>query len=169
MVNGSVRAAVGSFQATVGTQLGTGRGEVLRPLPAWPGRRMVVVFPNLSISTSSIYKGSTFRLTHPGALSNLVSHGIPSRFWAILGSGDGAALRNDLTPATLRSAPVVGRILKEMRELGSDFASVSGSGSAVFGLAPDGRTAALWEEHFRRRGFWSKEVRPSRRGCSIRN
>jgi 4-diphosphocytidyl-2-C-methyl-D-erythritol kinase len=148
-----------------GTQLGVGRGDQLRPAPPWPYHPLVLIFPNLSLSTASIYGGVTFGLTPPGPLSSIGSRGFPRDFW----THGGRDLRNDLQPAVVRAEPVVASILEVLVGLGSCFAAVTGSGSGVFGVAPDEATAAAWSEQFRRQGHWSRSVRPSRGGCLIRN
>lgn len=147
-----------------GTQLGTGRGECLRPAPTWPFHHLVVIYPNLSLRTSIIYKRASFGLTSPGPLSSIRSRGFSRDFW----SRHGSNLRNDLEPVVLEDEPLVGRLLDGLRALGSTFARVTGSGSAVFGLAPDSKAAAEWSDHFQRQGFWARAVRPSRGGCCIR-
>jgi 4-diphosphocytidyl-2-C-methyl-D-erythritol kinase len=147
-----------------GTQLGTGRGECLRAAPTWPFHNVVLVYPNCAVSTALVYGSATFGLTSPGPLSSLRTRGFTRDFW----SKQGPRLRNDLEPAVLKLEPVVGELLDEFRGLGSTSVHVTGSGSAVFGLAPDGRKAIAWSEHFRRKGFWARPVRPARGGCIIR-
>lgn len=147
-----------------GTQLGVGRGDKLRPAPAWPGRHLVLVYPNCSLSTASIYRQATFGLTSPGPLSSLRSRGFSRDFW----QAHGSSLRNDLEAAVLDAEPAVGCVLGELRAMGCGTAQVTGSGSAVFGIAPDSASAAAWSEYFCRKGFWSQAARPARGGCSVR-
>ena len=147
-----------------GTQLGFGRGERLRAAPPWPFHHLVLVYPNLGISTGSIYTRATLQLTSPGILGRIQSRGFSPDFW----SRQGPDLRNDLEHAVLEAEPRVGAVLAELRSLGSPFARVTGSGSAVFGLSPDSRTAMTWAEHFLHQGYWARAVRPSRGGCCIR-
>lgn len=147
-----------------GTQFGIGRGERLRPAPPWPYHPLVLVFPNRSVSTASIYRRGTFGLTLGGPLSSIGSRGFPRDFWA----RHGRELRNDLEPVVLEAEPVVASILDTLRGLGSSFTAVTGSGSGVFGVAPDEPTASAWSELFQRKSYWSRFVRPARGGCSIR-
>lgn len=147
-----------------GTQVATGRGEILRPMVRWPGRMAVVVFPNLSVSTSSIYHRGKWGLTLPGPLSSIGRGAVPADFWITTGEH----LSNELAPVVEQALPIVGYLRREFERLGSGFASVTGSGSSVFGLPPDAKTGEIWAEHFRALGFWARVVRPSGRGCLIR-
>lgn len=147
-----------------GTQLATGRGERLQPAPPWTGRHLVVAHPNRSLSTASIYARGNLGLTVGGPLSTIRSRGFPWDFW----DGDLSSLRNDLEPAVVEEEPSVASILRELRRLGSRFVRVTGSGSAVFGVAPDAERAAEWVRHLAVMGFWVRSLRPARGGCSLR-
>jgi 4-diphosphocytidyl-2-C-methyl-D-erythritol kinase len=147
-----------------GTQLATGRGERLRPAPPWTGSHLVVAHPTRSLSTALIYSRWKMGLTRAGPLSIIRSRGFPWDFWTegIL------SLRNDLEPAIVEAEPSVAIILRELRKLGSEFVRATGSGSAVFGVAPDARRAAEWAGSLAGAGFWARSLRPARGGCSIR-
>jgi len=147
-----------------GTQLATGRGEILHPMIPWPGRLAVVVFPNLSVSTSSIYRRGKWGLTPQGPLSSILPGAVPADFWL----KSGQYLKNDLASVVEQTLPVVGRLLREFGRLKSGFTRVTGSGSGVFGIPPDADTGMRWAESFREQGYWARVVRPSRRGCLIR-
>jgi 4-diphosphocytidyl-2-C-methyl-D-erythritol kinase len=147
-----------------GSQLALGRGERLRPAPPLPSQPLVLVFPNLSISTASVYGRLKIGLTSPGPLSSMATGGFPRGFWRLYG----AALRNDLQSVVLEMEPLIGGLLKDLRDFGSPFVRVTGSGSGIFGSAPDSETAEGWSREFRRRGLWSRVVRPSRGGCNVR-
>lgn len=147
-----------------GTQLGVGRGDRLRPFPRWPGGPIVLVQPGGGLATAEIYRRVESRLTPAGPLLSIDRREVPRAFW----SRYGPTLRNDLAPAVLRAEPVTKTILERFRELGSSFARVTGSGSCVFGVAPDLGMAATWTQAFRELGYWADAVRPARGGCSIR-
>lgn len=147
-----------------GTQLATGRGEQLHPAPPWPGRHLVVAHPNSPLSTASIYGRGKLRLTAEGPLSKIHSRGFPWDFWTC----DLNSLRNDLESAVVEAEPSVATILDELRNLGAGFVRITGSGSAVFGIAPDARRAGEWAGHLAEAGFWARSLRPARGGCSLR-
>jgi 4-diphosphocytidyl-2-C-methyl-D-erythritol kinase len=147
-----------------GTQLGTGRGEILRQAPPWPFHPLVLVFPNHSLSTASIYRQVTFGLTPGGPLSSIGSRGFPRDFWVNCGRD----LRNDLEPVVRKAEPRIDGILESLLGFGAMRAGVTGSGSGVFGVAPDAGSATAWSVHFQKLGFWSKAIGPARGGCRIR-
>ncbi len=147
-----------------GTQLGTGRGDRLRPFPPWPGGPIVLAHPGRALSTAEVYRRFESRLTPTGPLLSIVTREVPRAFW--LKGGD--SLRNDLTGAVLEAEPAVRRVLERFRDLGASFARVTGSGACVFGVAPDREAAAAWVQAFRGAGCWATSVRPARGGCSIR-
>lgn len=147
-----------------GIRLGTGVGEILRPLPPCPWRDLVLVFPNVGVSTGSVFQRWETGLTLPGPLARMAGLEIPRTFW----EQDVDGFRNDLEPIVSVAYPVVDEILSEFRRLGSAFARMSGSGSTVFGVATDRVQAREWAGSFRRRGFWARAVRPGNRGCRVR-
>ena len=119
-----------------GTQLATGRGEIVSPLPGLTAGWFVVVKPEEGYSTAEMYRrlgqlGAAAR--REGAIAAAVAG---NDIWAVA-----AALYNDFERAVPEggSLPVIKTALREQGALG---ALLSGSGSAVFGVF-DGREAAL--------------------------
>lgn len=147
-----------------GTQLGAGRGDRLTPLPPWPARPLVVVFPNIWVSTSSIYSSPSLKLTPPGPLARMIQRGFSEPF----GRGAWLKFRNDLESVVVESVPAVASVLRDLRTSGSVFARVTGSGSGVFAVAPTRGRAEEWAERFRGTGYWARAVRLWRRGCRVR-
>lgn len=119
-----------SFCISGGTQFGTGRGEILQPLKNLPSINIVVVKPEIEVSTAWAYK--TFdeekifdvydskKMLNAIEKSdwNLISKNIFNRFELIIG----------------RKFPEIIEIKKQMLELGAMNAMMSGSGSSVFGI-----------------------------------
>jgi 4-diphosphocytidyl-2-C-methyl-D-erythritol kinase len=110
-----------------------GIGDRLRPLPGlriplW----LVLIFPRISVSTKWVYSRLRFPLTKRRSLSRLKSElarGSPLRAWAGL-------LFNRLEEVVLPRVPEVRRAKEALLRAGCPAALMSGSGSAVFGLAP---------------------------------
>ncbi len=112
------------------TALGTGRGEILTPIENNMKIFLLVIFPNISISASSAYKGLSLGLTSkPKDISILRS---------LLAKGNiadlGANLYNDLENVVCKRYPILVEIKKKLIDSGAVGALVSGSGSSVFGL-----------------------------------
>lgn len=155
-----VAATLGSdvpFFLAGGRAAGRSRGEILSPLPAEPRLPLVLGLPSFPLPTPEVYREFDRRATGAGAGvdtardqagSGCSGLGGPSggqeglaTLVAALGSGDlravAAALRDDLQPAALALRPEIGPALDALREAGCLEATMSGSGPAVFGLAPD--------------------------------
>lgn len=123
-----------------GRALGTGRGDEITPMPDLPRRFCVVVAPGFGISTRDAYGWASLRLTKRAGAS------IMSRFCERARSSTWhPALENDFEDVVFSRFPRLGRIKRQLQELGAEWASLSGSGSAIYGLfrtQPAAETAA---------------------------
>ena len=147
-----------------GTQIGSGRGEVLTPLPPWPGKFVSLVFPNVIVATSSIYAALKMPLTPPGPLATISHRGISGPLWKDDGSLP-ATFRNDLEPLVADRVPRVLEVLNLARAFGDRFVRVTGSGSGVFCLCPDEPTARHVSAQFRKHGFLGSHRGSGLLGC----
>lgn len=109
--------------------LATGRGECLRPLDVngnWP---FVIVYPPQAVSTAAVYAGS--RITdHPKTstpLVNAFSSGNRERLVA--------GMVNRLTEPARKISGWIDRTVESMQHVGLSGVSMTGSGSACFGIA----------------------------------
>ena len=84
----------------------------------------MLVFPELSILTSSVYK----------RLSSLTSEGKKSKIIKFLNNLDYGSLENSLEETVFFEYPQLRDIKRLFYKLGSKLSLVSGSGSTVFGL-----------------------------------
>lgn len=117
------------FLMESGIALGTGRGEVLRAMPfpeALKDTWMVVAVPQVHISTAEAYRGIRPNDREEGALPGLVAEGSLAQ-WR-------QGLVNDFEAHLFESHPQLARLKSDLREAGADYAAMSGSGSAVFGV-----------------------------------
>ncbi len=130
-----------------GAQLCTGRGEVMTPVEVeLAGKWLAVVKPDVAVSTAEAYAGITprealrfpppdarfsphdARFSPPDArfsLSEIVRR--PVGEWREL-------LRNDFEESVLARHPEIGTLKRSLYDAGALYASMSGSGSAVFGI-----------------------------------
>ena len=126
-----VAAGIGSdvpFFLSGGTALGLGRGEEIYPLVDLPVHWVVIVQPAFGVSTAEAYtwydEDRAAGLKEPRELQTLPVPW-PSR---------AAQMVNDLEPPVVRRHPEIIDIKLALKEGGAVASSMSGSGSAVFGL-----------------------------------
>lgn len=107
--------------------LATGRGEVLEFLDIELNWNVLVVFPNLNISTREAYS----QLQRTGTLINEIDlkKGLFERDFSIF--------INDFEEYAIKKFSIIKKIKDELLKNGAFFASLSGSGSAIFGLFDD--------------------------------
>lgn len=106
-------------------QLCTGRGEIMSPIAVnLSGKWLVVVKPEISVSTAEAYGGIT-----PGEEGMPVAEilGRDIEEWKGL-------LVNDFEKTVFAKCPTLGKLKDMLYDEGAVYASMSGSGSAVFGI-----------------------------------
>jgi 4-diphosphocytidyl-2-C-methyl-D-erythritol kinase len=130
----SLAASLGSdvpFFLLGGRARGTGRGEILTPLPDGPQEWVLLVMPPFSLSTAEVYGAlPAGALTDSAAATNL-------------GASDplGGPDRNDLEPAAESLQGELRRFRSALLDHGAASARLSGSGSTVFGVFGDEESA----------------------------
>jgi 4-diphosphocytidyl-2-C-methyl-D-erythritol kinase len=121
------------FCISGGTALGQGVGEILTLLPSPPAHRLVVAKPLRSADTAGMYRAydetetESMRSVEP-VVSALRSGSLP-----VLA----AAVGNDLAPVTRGFIPEVATLERTLLASGALGASMSGSGTAVYGIFDD--------------------------------
>ena len=105
--------------------MATGRGEVLHLVAmSLKGLNLVIVKPPVQVSTAEAYAGITPRFPSVSLLSILNE---PITKWKDL-------LKNDFEEFVFGKHPTIKEIKTRLYQLGALYASMSGSGSAVYGL-----------------------------------
>ncbi len=116
------------FFLTGGCARVRGIGERVDPIRGWPGVPVVVALPAEAISTAW-----AFRAYAGGATSD----GDTARRLAASDRLLPELLVNDLEPAVLPAHPAVAHAKRTVLAAGASAAVMSGSGSAILGIAPD--------------------------------
>ena len=125
------------FFLTGGTALCEGIGEIITPLPDLSGLHVLLMKPPKGVSTPSCYAAfdemgavpmtveekNTLKETLSGEGSSEERFHNAMQFWA-----------NDLEPAAVEAVPEIETGIRLMKEHGSSFAAMTGSGSCVFGF-----------------------------------
>ena len=144
-----------------GRALGTGRGEVLKSLPAGGGYAMVVVNPGVPLSTQEVYARvpEGWRAEPEGTKRLLEA--LRSRSAAKIG----AALTNHLERWVEPAMPVIGRMKAALLAAGALGAAMSGSGPSVFGVARSLDHARQIQRRVSRAGWAAWAVRTNSGAC----
>lgn len=120
-----------------GTALAEGIGEKLTKLNDAPNAKVLLVKPNINISTKVVYEkiDSAGELTHPDidSIIRAIDEADISSMCANMG--------NVLETVSCGDYPVIDEIKHRMRELGAIGAMMSGSGPTVFGIFTDREAA----------------------------
>ncbi len=138
----------------LGTALSEGIGEVLTPLPPMPACSILLVKPNISVSTKYVYENLK--------LSEGVIHPNIGKMKASLHKGDLVDLTkhmdNILQSVTVKEYPIIKEIKDKMTELGALVSLMSGSGPTVFGVYQDYSTAQKALNYFKKNPYYGKQV-----------
>jgi 4-diphosphocytidyl-2-C-methyl-D-erythritol kinase len=102
-----------------------GRGEILQPInPDLQGLNLLLVNPGIHISTKEAYSGVTpCKPEYP--LEELIA--MPLNSWKDY-------IRNDFEESVFSNHPAIKEIKEEMYRMGAVYASMTGSGSTVYGI-----------------------------------
>ena len=130
-----------SFFLDGGLQQGDGIGEKLTRLPGVINGVYLLIIPNFHISTDWAYKSyknfldeGRDQVNFAGFLNRDI---VPFEFF-----------ENDFESIVVPAYPEIGEIKKKLEACGSRFASLSGSGSTVYGIFDDESNAISAESYF---------------------
>ena len=106
-------------------QLCEGRGEIMTPIELrLDGYWLVLIKPDENVSTREAYAGVTPCIPERSLVERLAE---PIEKWQ-------GSVKNDFERSVFASHPVIGEIKQMLLDAGATYASMSGSGSTVFGL-----------------------------------
>ena len=141
----SVAAELGSdvpFFLSGGTAFGTGRGEIIEPVDDSNESYMLIVTPNISVSTKDAFERiNPETLTNEGL--NHILH--VCRLEAESQDLHQTVLKNDFEASVFSAHPEIERVKQTLFKLGAANAAMSGSGASVFAIfdKQETRQAAL--------------------------
>jgi 4-diphosphocytidyl-2-C-methyl-D-erythritol kinase len=150
-----------------GTVLGTGRGEQVYPLEDLPSIHCVLATPDVGVSTPAAFadwdnKFAAHKLTAPNGSdrmnvfsqsvfewlsgSSFSPTGVPSKGWdraeAMLLDLVRTGIENDFESVVFPRYPAIREVKRALERSGAKYASLSGSGSTVYGLFANKKSAA---------------------------
>lgn len=132
--------------------LGTGLGQEIQPLPIQPDAWIVSVYPGFESPTANAYQMCTPNPEPDFSLKNILLNE-PIEEWKYL-------LQNDLEPPVISKHSIVGNLKDQLYEFGASYASMSGSGSTVFGIFEQDFVAINAYESFHDLEFKANITRP---------
>lgn len=114
-----------------GTAIGTGRGEIVETFSAIAFPNMLIVTPDVNVSTQSAFADLGLEALTRSELDNIL---VDCRNSAGLRKVQHFDLINDFEPSVFRAHPEIGRVKDTLLELGAVNAAMSGSGASVFAI-----------------------------------
>ena len=136
-----------------GTALGLGRGEELYPLPEFPATQALLIASPIHSSTADAYRDVSATL-NAGALTNdLLQNKLSSFQSGAWGRGlerNKSSIINDFESVVLARHPQLSGIRERLARCGATRVSMTGSGSAIFGIFDNPgkleRARLAWEQ-----------------------
>ena len=123
------------------TQIGDGIGEILKPIKTVINGCYLLVVPDLHIDTKWAYGEFKNILGRPNEIVNFLGF-IRKKIIPF------ELFENDFEAIVVPAYPEIGQIKNSLRVHGARFASLSGSGSTVFGVFDEDADAKSAESHF---------------------
>ena len=155
-----------------GTVLGVGRGEQVYPLEDLPAIACVVVTPEVGVSTPKAFAEWDRKLTMPGASDRMIELGRGLSAWLSDGYSGAprqisrrgraenpllalvrAGIKNDFEQVVFPEYPELSEGKCALERAGAKYASLSGSGSALYGLFASKAAANTAAGRLRRQGW----------------
>lgn len=128
-------------------QLGTGRGEILTDIAiSLKGKFLMLLKPDIHVSTAEAYAGITPAQPEKDLQSLLEQ--TPLGSWKNL-------IQNDFENSVFKKYPQIKAIKQKLYDMGALYASMSGSGSSVFGIFSDPQQIP---EEYQSLASWSGEL-----------
>jgi 4-diphosphocytidyl-2-C-methyl-D-erythritol kinase len=120
-----------------GTALGLGRGEEIYPLVDLPRHHAMLVMPTFGVSTAEAYSWYDEERASGFRIGDELGRGFGARDLQVLPvpwPSRAAQMINDLEGPVARRHPEIVQVKLQLRQAGAVGASMSGSGSAIYGL-----------------------------------
>lgn len=127
--------------------LGTGRGDVIKPLKIPTKLSHFLVVPRVKLYAAKVYGAFKFKLTAHKDNANILIHRLRNN-----NINDVSSLMvNDLESVILRKSPNLAVLKRKLKSLDTQGVMISGSGPATFALAKDAEQAEGLKKIFDKR------------------
>jgi 4-diphosphocytidyl-2-C-methyl-D-erythritol kinase len=136
-----------------GTAIGTGRGDVIEPIDDVTAENMLIITPEVKISTGDVFGSLDARaLTSDNREHILTVCRNEARSFDPLHS----VLKNDLEDSVFAAYPEVKRVKETLLGLGAVNAAMSGSGGSVFAVFDNKETRQAAQKALDQESTWRK-------------
>jgi 4-diphosphocytidyl-2-C-methyl-D-erythritol kinase len=136
-----------SFFIEEGPRIGTGRGEIVKPASIHlSGHYLVLIKPDINVSTVEAYAGINPQKTE-SPIGQILE--LPLEEWK-------NTLKNDFEESIFKKYPLIRQLKEKMYSHGAVYASMSGSGSSVFGIF---KKPVELKKDFSGLDYWSGELK----------
>ncbi|TAH70891.1 MAG: 4-(cytidine 5'-diphospho)-2-C-methyl-D-erythritol kinase [Anaerolineaceae bacterium] len=138
----------------MGTALSEGIGEILKPLTPMPDCSILLVKPDISVSTKYVYEN--LRLNEEAKHPN-----IPAMLEALQENNIyklAPLMENILESVTIKEYPIIEEIKSVMKDKGALTALMSGSGPTVFGIFDNQLKAEKVYRYFKSSGYGKQVI-----------
>lgn len=151
-----IAAGLGSdvpFFLTGGTALGTGRGEIIEPLEDIDAPTMLIITPNIAVSTAAAFAD----LQAP-SLTNIDPNRIlrVCRSEAVSLDPHHSALINDFEASVFSACSEIKQVKDTLLDLGAVNAALSGSGASIFAIFDKQETRQAAQKALDNSSSWRK-------------
>ncbi len=127
-----------------GCQYAAGIGDELTPVAVPPIGAILLLFPSTKISTAWAYGEVKNALSGGFGTGNFPAPLEPRNVW----DSSGTLFENDFESLVFRTYPEIGDLKRRLMNARAQFASLSGSGSTVFGIFEDHAAAERGRRQF---------------------
>jgi 4-diphosphocytidyl-2-C-methyl-D-erythritol kinase len=134
------------------TGIGRGLGSDIESLPIQPDAWIVTVYPGFESSTAEAYNNCVPDPEPEFSLKKVLTEE-PLDEWRYL-------LVNDLEAPVVANNELIGNIKDQLYDLGAEYASMTGSGSSIFGTFEQDFVAINAYESFHKLNFFANMTRP---------
>lgn len=137
------------FMLRGGCAVGTGKGEILSPLPSLPPLTLVLAIPPVTVETRWAYETFKTGLTSEGSDLTMIASALEKGEVTSLCK----LLHNDFEGLIFDRFPFLREVKQGLLRSGADGALMSGSGPVVYGVFTKAGDAELFNERFERSGL----------------
>lgn len=126
-----------------GSASGSNRGEIIEKIDPIKIDHILLVKPQLGISSKEAYQ-------------MIKGRKINNNFDKFLETKNLKLIFNDLQTGIIKKYPEIGKIIEQIKDSGAEIAQMSGSGSTCYGIYTSAELLKQSYDYFTKQGYWTK-------------